>query len=88
MIQLTVAHQALLKKKKKLEEVIDHCRLLSINCLNEGWHFNIIGRFKASNLMHGKVISHFKIQWLQPVRSLNAFITLNQRYLTSYVVYI
>nr|XP_060471836.1 protein eyes shut homolog [Panthera onca] len=31
---------------KNCEKVIDHCRLLSINCLNEGWHFNISGRFR------------------------------------------
>ncbi|XP_035880204.1 protein eyes shut homolog [Phyllostomus discolor] len=31
---------------KNCEKVIDHCRLLSINCLNEGWCFNIIGRFR------------------------------------------
>ncbi|XP_039709108.1 protein eyes shut homolog [Pteropus medius] len=31
---------------KNSEKVIDHCRLLSINCLNEGWRFNIIGRFR------------------------------------------
>uniref|UniRef100_F6SBC5 Eyes shut homolog n=1 Tax=Callithrix jacchus TaxID=9483 RepID=F6SBC5_CALJA len=31
---------------KNCEKVIDHCRLLSINCLNEEWCFNIIGRFR------------------------------------------
>ncbi|KAM5326220.1 protein eyes shut homolog [Glossophaga mutica] len=31
---------------KSCEKVIDHCRLFSINCLNEGWCFNIIGRFR------------------------------------------
>uniref|UniRef100_A0A8D1PHM8 EGF-like domain-containing protein n=1 Tax=Sus scrofa TaxID=9823 RepID=A0A8D1PHM8_PIG len=31
---------------KNCEKVIDHCRLLTINCLNEGWCFNIIGRFR------------------------------------------
>ncbi|XP_012516336.1 PREDICTED: protein eyes shut homolog, partial [Propithecus coquereli] len=31
---------------KNCEKVIDHCRLLSINCLNEGCCFNIIGRFR------------------------------------------
>ncbi|XP_053520976.1 protein eyes shut homolog [Artibeus jamaicensis] len=31
---------------KNSEKVIDHCRLLSINCLNEEWCFNIIGRFR------------------------------------------
>ncbi|XP_005883063.1 PREDICTED: protein eyes shut homolog [Myotis brandtii] len=32
---------------KSCEKVIDHCRLLSIDCLNEGWCFNIIGRFRV-----------------------------------------
>ncbi|XP_036890240.1 protein eyes shut homolog [Sturnira hondurensis] len=31
---------------KNCEKVIDHCRLLSIICLNEEWCFNIIGRFR------------------------------------------
>ncbi|XP_036727134.1 protein eyes shut homolog [Balaenoptera musculus] len=31
---------------KKCEKVIDYCRLFTINCLNEGWCFNIIGRFR------------------------------------------
>ncbi|XP_008047860.1 protein eyes shut homolog, partial [Carlito syrichta] len=31
---------------KNCEKVIDHCRLLSVNCLNEGWCFNIIGRIR------------------------------------------
>ncbi|KAM9665229.1 protein eyes shut homolog [Trichechus inunguis] len=31
---------------KNCKEVIDHCNPLSINCLNEGWCFNIIGRFR------------------------------------------
>uniref|UniRef100_A0A8D2ARI3 EGF-like domain-containing protein n=1 Tax=Sciurus vulgaris TaxID=55149 RepID=A0A8D2ARI3_SCIVU len=30
---------------KNCEKVIDQCRLLSINCLNEEWCFNVIGRF-------------------------------------------
>ncbi|XP_008583267.1 PREDICTED: protein eyes shut homolog [Galeopterus variegatus] len=31
---------------KNSEKVIEHCRLLSINCLSEGWCFNIIGRIR------------------------------------------
>ncbi|KAI5946130.1 Protein eyes shut [Manis javanica] len=31
---------------KNCEKVTDHCRQLSINYLNEGWCFNIIGRFR------------------------------------------
>ncbi|XP_070370729.1 protein eyes shut homolog [Equus asinus] len=31
---------------KNCEKVIDHCRLLCVNCQNEGWCFNIIGRFR------------------------------------------
>nr|KAF6462258.1 hypothetical protein HJG59_011296 [Molossus molossus] len=31
---------------RNCEKVIDHCRLLSINCRNEEWCFNIIGRFR------------------------------------------
>ncbi|XP_036624219.1 protein eyes shut homolog [Trichosurus vulpecula] len=36
---------------RNCEEVIDYCRLLSINCLNEGLYFNIIGGFKVSILI-------------------------------------
>ncbi|TEA34702.1 hypothetical protein DBR06_SOUSAS9510027, partial [Sousa chinensis] len=31
---------------KNCEKVIDRCRLFTINCLNEGWCFNVIGRFR------------------------------------------
>ncbi|XP_025274936.3 protein eyes shut homolog [Canis lupus dingo] len=31
---------------KNCEKVIDHCRLLSINCLNEEWCFSISGGFR------------------------------------------
>ncbi|CAN0152207.1 unnamed protein product, partial [Rangifer tarandus platyrhynchus] len=31
---------------KNCEKVIYHCRLFTINCLNERWCFNIIGRFR------------------------------------------
>ncbi|XP_069930753.1 protein eyes shut homolog isoform X2 [Oryctolagus cuniculus] len=33
------------------EKVIDHCRLLSINCLDERWRFSIIGGFEYTCIL-------------------------------------
>lgn len=36
---------------KNCEEIIDYCRLLNINCLNEGLCLSVIGGYQVGNSM-------------------------------------
>ncbi len=46
---------------KNCEEIIDFCKLLNINCLNEGLCLSLVGGYNVSNLIFGMVNLYDKI---------------------------
>jgi len=46
---------------KNCEEIMDFCKLLSVNCLNEGLCLNLVGGYNVSNLIFAVVYLNIKI---------------------------